>query len=192
MIARDLATPVLIVGKGPSARPVEATATRYVAALNEAASLCERCDWLFVNDFSALATLSRALVANAGTLVLPNHLHRDPFGATHCHWARAIDTLGLTPRRVDVYRLFSDPHFGSVRHLPEFGRIHSVAETAIAWLLRLGFGTFQTIGIDPAGGYADNFAGGPQTDKPAEWFQQNWLALEARVQRAGATIERIA
>src|SRR5690606_6749765 len=149
--------PVVIVGKGPSARYVPPGAGAFrVAALNGAVRLCTWADWLFVNDLSAFAEIAPDdLRRHTGRVVLPAELHID-LGKPRASPRAAIPFLRGRP--YDLFELHTNPDRSP--KLPYFGAIGSVAESAVAWLLHLGYRRFYTLGIDPQGGYSQYFAQG--------------------------------
>jgi len=170
---------VLIVGKGPSFRQIEFDGK--VACLNGAVNYYPNADWLFVNDMSAFGEIDT--MDGVGTIVLPTWLHCDVRGKK-----KVPHEASPAPRdKVRTYCLHTAPE----RSLPYFGRIMSVGETAVCWLLRDGYRKFETVGIDPKGGYHKKFKGGQQTAKPKRHFKENWQLIEIRVLTAGGEIKRI-
>lgn len=180
--------PVLILGKGPSARHVPASDEFDIAALNGAVKLCESARWLFVNDFEAFSEITESDLKKVDQLVLPSELHvRCGKGLVGAE--RVIpDVIGHVGR-ISFYRLHTA--LKTRVDLPYFGRIISVAETAACWCVKEGRHEFRTLGLDPDGGYSEYFAGGPQVDKPNSHFKRNWQAVCRRIRRVGGTIERI-
>ncbi|MBW3541964.1 MAG: hypothetical protein KY476_16975 [Planctomycetes bacterium] len=178
--------PILLVGKGPTARPVAAVPGFEIAALNAAIRLCKRADYLFVNDTSALQDLNSDDLARAATLVLPARLHGDTRGGRLLDWRDCVDGLpdGV---RVELFELHTNPRRDP--RLPYFGRMLSVGESAAAWLLAHGYRQFFTLGIDASGGYSPYFEGGPHVAKPASWFGENCRRIHHRIETAGGTME---
>lgn len=191
---------VLIVGKGPSARPVvrrsiiergRSDQTTLVAALNGAIAFVNDvyCDFLFVNDVRAFDEIASIPdLPSIGTLVVPVMLHATTDGA---NLVRALDVRHRMPlhRTTEYYELPSNPNRNPSRRY--FGAIKSVGETAVAWLLAEGFRKFETVGVDPDGGYHSAFDEiGRHTDKAPDWFAENWRCMWKRVDAAGGTIVR--
>ncbi len=176
--------PVIIVGKGPTARHVSKSPDYKGAARNGALRLCDRADWLFINDVCALKELSAwDIHFRAADMVVPTHLHADTSGRNVVSYR---DFPFIAAKCPYTYSLPSAP-----KAEPTFGTIFSVGETAVAWLLAEGYRQFLTLGIDPEGGYSDLFAGGPQIAQPKRHFKINWQRIQDRVKDAGGTIHRI-
>lgn len=179
---------VLIVGKGPSARPVDRCDSRIVCALNGASKLCGWIDWLFLNDWSALKEISESCIAVTENVVVPSELHLDTAGKKTRSFDRLPDWIAEGPS-LHIYELPSAKR--KRPNVPRFGRILSVAETAVAWMLHLGYRRFETMGIDPDGGYHEAFSGGQQVRKPAEWYVHNWQRIVHRVEAKGGRIHQV-
>lgn len=174
----------LIVGKGPSARPVGNPGFP-VIALNGAAVLCGRIDWLVCNDVEMLAAIDPEDIQRARRVLLPSLMHRDGGDGLVCHGSVRPALMG---RPVDLYELHSNQSRNSA--LPYFGEIWSVGETAVAWLLHQGYTRLHTLGIDPDGGYAERFQSQGANGPEPEWFRENHRRICRRAANAGATIER--
>ena len=177
---------VLIVGKGPTACPVQKSDNVIIAALNGAIKLVDQCDWLFVNDLRAFHELPLNELRKTKRIVVPKFMHVDGHGNQFCSWT-AI--LNLLPANMEVY-LYNlhtseiDPHF------PSFGRIHSVGDTALAWLIRLGYRYFASIGLGSIG-YSSYFAGGPQIKKNDQSYLRHWNWLQYRVNEVNGILEAL-
>lgn len=170
---------VLIVGKGPSFRQIEYDGK--VACLNGAVNYYPNADWLFVNDMSAFEEIDT--MDGVGTIVLPTWLHCDVRGKKKV----PHEAAPVPKDKVQNYCLHTAPELS----LPYFGRIMSVGETAVCWLLRDGYRKFETVGIDPQGGYHKKFNSGQQVAKPKRHFKENWQRIKIRVLTAGGEIKRI-
>lgn len=180
---------VLIVGKGPTAQEVKRDDPRIICALNGACRLCGRIDWLFLNDVSAIKEITESCIGVTENLVVPSELHLDTRGRRTLPFDQLPNWLVEDPC-LFIYQL---PSAKKKREdIPDFGQILSVGETAIAWMLEEGFRNFETIGIDPEGGYHDIFAGCAQDlTKPRAWYRRNWRRMAERVEAAGGTIRQI-
>lgn len=172
---------VLIVGKGPSARPVPADEPAIVVALNGASRICGRVDYQVIVDHRALDELPPP---GEATLVHPVYLQGDP----PRHWFD--DPRVLAYRARERFELPSAPE--RVHGVPWLGGCRSCGEAAVAWLLHQGHREFRTIGIDPEGGYSELFAGGVQRETSPGWYRVNWRKMQRRVLQAGGTIRRVA
>lgn len=187
--------PVLIVGKGPTAtvNAVRAALERgphHVAALNGAVRLCvDRVDTLFVNDLSAFTEFDRWDCERVGRFVLPTELHLDVRGDETIDSKRVVPLLCGRP--FSFYRLPTEKRGDFIGVVPCFGRIFSVAETAVAYLLHEGYREFRTLGLDPDGGYAPSFSGGAQVERGPAHYRENWERCQRRVLEAGGSIERL-
>lgn len=180
----------LIVGKGPTAREVSHLDKRTVCALNGAAKLCGRVDFLFVNDVSAIDELDETTMGRVANLVLPTELHITTDGRKTQPWGDCPEWFLMGPEIfLHVLRTAKTPR----RDVPCFGGQLSVAETAVAFLIHHGQKYFQTIGVDPdSPTYHSTFRGGRQaTWKNPRWYRQNWRRCQSRVSDAGGIIERV-
>lgn len=170
---------VLIVGKGPSFRQMEYDGK--VACLNGAVNYYPNADWLFVNDMSAFKEIDT--MDGVGEIVLPTWLHCDVKGKVKV----PHEASPASKDKVRTYCLHTAPE----KSKPYFGRIMSVGETAVCWLLRDGYRKFECVGLDSGGGYHKNFKGGQQVAKPKRHFKENWKRIEDRVLKDGGEITRI-
>lgn len=185
--------PVVILGKGPSARHVPQSDQYDIAAVNEAVRLCERCDYLAVNDVPALMNLTVLDMSLARQLILPQYLHVDPKPKELMHWREAFGNwcnrrnidIGWY-RNVIVYRLHTDPDPEQKRNLPYFGRCRSTSDSLIAYLLHLNYKTIVLVGVEPDGkcGYHKHMPHG--VDKPSKWRRSIWRHTDKRIRLAGA------
>lgn len=181
--------PVLILGKGPTAKQVQAEDHRTICALNGACRLCGRVDWLFVNDMSALGEITESCIEVTEHVVVPSELHLDIRGIGTMSFDELPEWFTYGPA-LHIYQLPSAKKMR--KDIPSFGPIMSVGETCVAWMLRRGYRRFETLGIDPGGGYHEMFAGGKQDlTKPEDWYNRNWERMVERVESYGGTIQRV-
>lgn len=184
--------PALIVGKGPSARPVDLSEDYCVAALNGAVRMCEHADYLFANDDSALAEFTfQDLATRVEVMVLPTHLHL----ATNGRQVRSVRKYQSILRRKQVlmHALPSaDKLYIMKGPILRFGRQQSVAETAVACLIHMGHRDFYTVGVDVEGGYHTEFSEDQQVrTKRKDWYRTNWLRIAHRIRLVGGTLTRL-
>lgn len=181
--------PVVILAKGQSAQHIP-PGDYHIAACSEAVRLCDRADWLAVNDLPALKALTAEDLGKANCLVLPRMLHNDsrPSGLTA--WSDAIH-MAAAPLVYDQLRLFR-LHTDRATNpgLPYFGRCRSVSDSLIAYLLHLGYREFFTSGIetDGNGGYHPLFD--RQAPKRPQHRQSIWQHTLRRIEAAGATVQK--
>lgn len=180
--------PVFLVGKGPSSRPVDLPDDYCVVALNGALRMCARADYLFVNDVSALEEVGMLdLIQKVEVVVLPTFLHLTTNGKL-TEDARDYQSI-FRRKQVLVHQLETAPE--EQEGVPKYGRQHSVAETAVACMLHLGYRDFRTVGIDVEGRYHDVFVDCRQArHKGPSWYKMNWTRICKRIQRHEGTLTR--
>ena len=147
--------PIIVIAKGEHARRVPPSGHYHVAACSEAVRLCDRCEYLAVNDVPALGELTGEDFAKSARLIMPAFLHVDsiPSGFVHAGFeiARVFNSLPVysheTPQ-CTYYRLHTDPEPSKYKGIiPYFGRCRSVSDSLIAWLLHAGYRNFALLGI---------------------------------------------
>jgi len=188
LIERAQNQTVLIIGKGPSAKPPHELPATFrfskIAALNGAAKLCPWwVDYLFVNDLERFEELPSEVLTRAKLLVVPTELHRN--------WGKeTLPTAAHLPNPcppVSFYRL----HTATMKTAaPDFGKIASVGDTAVAWLLHRGYRKFLLSGVGSQPGYSEDFHRNENEPAlPDSWFVQNWERIKTRLEEAGAEWE---
>lgn len=181
------AKPVILIGKGASAAHVADSDDYHVAAVSEAVRLCDRCDWLAVNDTKALYAMEPGDFAKASALVLPRRLHDDPRAKSKTAWTVALGHSQCRPPypRCELFRLHTD--HDAPEELPYFGVCWSTAESLVAFLIYRGYRTFRLNGITREAAYHPLFK--PRTKKHASHFKINYRRIVTRIREAGGTVE---
>ena len=173
--------PIVIVGKGRSASWIPSSERYEVAAVSEAIRLCERCDFLAINDVAAWDSLEPEEIHSAHTLILPTYLHADPRGRTTVPHEKVHRYL----RDVILYELPTAPEHRE--DVPKFGRCWSTTESLVAYLLMEGYREFWFSGVEKDGtAYHPKFK--PRTIKKERHFVTNWKRVVKRIDRADGKV----
>ena len=145
--------PVVLFGKGPSARKLDVSDSYVVAAVNSAFVFCDRVDYFFLQDVETLANVRAADIPKLKTAVIPAHpFEQHQQRASLTYTALLGGLVGI--ERFAVYQnpLESDG-IAPIDGLPRIDNIHSGGDAAVAWLLAEGHREFIFVGIDPDGGH---------------------------------------
>jgi len=182
---------VRILGAGPSLHHLDCDG-RVMVAINHTWKFTDRVDWHFVTDLENLNAL-REPIKHAANLVVPTYLVKN---SKWCHERQSLIPGHLIPRhlveidhpRVWTYRFStSDPRDNSQ---PYFGNLRSTGEAAVAFMLMLGYRTFATAGIDPAG-YLPAYGGEGMPRFPDHMLADNYQRIQLRIEFAGGTLARL-
>jgi len=164
--------PIIILGKGPSARELK-TSERYdVAVLNNALWLCDEPTYVFFNDLEPMELTSDEDFSKVTQMVVPTYmhsLHNPRFNNTnvHFHFSKLFEFF---PNRFDhiEFNLY-ELHAGDNLKPEEMERTSnpvpsldewpgSTGVTAVNVLLKFfGYRDIILSGIDPTGGYHPRF-----------------------------------
>jgi len=176
--------PVVVLGKGPSACVIPRSDDYHIACLNESIRLVDSANYLFVNDWEASEFLTEEDILKADQVVVPTHMHKQcGKDLVHCSHSKVYRWSGSAHE----YQLHTSQNpLGSDPKVPYFGVMFSVGETAVSWLMRLGYSEFILCGIDSVPGYSKVFDGGPQVPKPHSHYVKNFRRITERITRYGA------
>jgi hypothetical protein len=139
--------PVLIVGKGPTARFIPKSDEYYVACLNQSGRLVEHCDFQFIGDQKPYHDMLESYVERVDNLIFPTK-----FNLQNTTGDDTIDYVNRTlPQSVQKHAYtFCGP---TVWHCHDFDFAMKVSvmctgELSFYWLLKQGFKNFKSVGID--------------------------------------------
>lgn len=178
---------MVIIGKGPGATGTTSECPHLVCALNGAINICGRVDYWFANDYTAFGEFNPVKLLNVRVgIVLPEYLHLDTGGKKLIYYADTIAGLTHGPYSVYTYNLHTSKKKNPA--IPDFGRIMTVGETAVCWMLRSGHRDFLLSGVGKKWGYENRFVGLAQTRKDVGHFQRAFEALKKRVSDCDGTI----
>lgn len=177
----------MIVGKSPLVRKVHADCSVPVCALNGAIRLCDRVDYLAFNDYTALGDFHIDEMMRVRTgFIVPTYLHCNVRGSSVVPVDYVIGWLDAARYKVYKYELPTSTVKGEFK---TFGRISSVAESAMCYLRVLGFRRIVLNGIGETPGYHREFDGMAQTHKDIAHFERTFKQLKNRAHRIGVTLE---
>lgn len=161
--------------------------------------MCDRADWIGINDVPAFESLNDDDLCRADTCILPNFLHVTPPpvnpGPNDAHCFKShVDYLPILAEAncdVALYCLHTDPflHENS-RRLPYFGRCRSIADSMIAYLLHLGHREFVTSGIEWDGALRYHPIFKRQVAKSVRHRKSIWSDVVKRIKTAGGSVCR--
>lgn len=139
--------PIVLIGKGPSCRYVNANKDVYTCCLNTSGRMTNRIDFQFVGDLYIYEQFLKipGYFDKVSNLILPLRFNLENKGNKLARELIA-DTL---PNHVNVYDFTFNFHPYPETEDVRMYSVISSGETAVAWLLDEGFRTFITTGIDP-------------------------------------------
>ena len=213
--------PVILMGKGPSARPIEVSDKYVVGALNSAILFCDRIDYFFLQDIETLDNVSPDDIERIDTAVVPAHPYKNHLQHPSLTFANLIAGLpGI--RNFSVYQNpLEVSGIEQIPGLPYFPFIRSGGDAAVQWLLEAGHREFIFVGIDPDGGYhrkvEENSAPLDQTKRiqiccpncdhdfaaditlghssgspnPPQWYKMQYQSMISKIMKAGGTFRHL-
>ena len=155
--------PVILVGKGPTAKHIQKTNNFKIAALNNSVILCERVDYLFINDMEALDLIPEAKWDVIHKVIIPTY--------PHSNWSphRSIThqtLLDCIPKKIDYFVHRLDTCLDKDPSIPYLGKSFSVGTVALQYLGLEGYKEVLHCGIDSEGGYHPIFEKRDKNGKP--------------------------
>jgi hypothetical protein len=167
--------PIIILGKGPSARKIISSDKYDVATLNNAVWFCKDPTFAFFNDLEPIEQMTDEDFRYVKTLAVPTYIHsmknpRFNNQITDLHFSKLYDIFPKRFDHLDIYlysfnsknserleeleRMKKDPT--PVSLLPEWpGSVGGSASLVLSKFI--GYKKFIFCGIDPAGGYHEKF-----------------------------------
>ena len=123
----------IIIGKGPSAKPIKKRSEFDIIALNNTVELCEEVDYLFINDFEVLDLISDEDWKKVNCLVIPIKPHYNKAPDPNRDYLDFLKLLPVDVPQVILHKIFSDQQIEGidVRHYPIRW---SVGTTAFQWM----------------------------------------------------------
>lgn len=157
---------ILLTGKGPSLSLLNENSHvgKYVACINESATLFEKVDFNFFNDSDLILNFKdhNYSFSKIENLIVPMqpHVRRGPTKYTcndlikdYAQYDMTIYTHKLFTQNMKIENagvLFDDMSFGAVA---------STYQIALNWLISVGFRKFHIYGITRHGGYQEQYKG---------------------------------
>ena len=154
---------VLLVSKGPSARPIPKSDDYKIACLNNAIILCEEVDYFFCHDQDNIDIIDPTEWKKVKNFIIPFYpqkAHPGGFSEDYDYhvWVDLIRKINpnckfhLVALGVHDINCLKYP-----ADIPHMGETYSVLQTAATWLGINGVTELITCGIDPEGGYHPMF-----------------------------------
>ena len=143
----DRTKPVVIIGKGPSARFVQKSDDYYIACLNQGGRLAEHIDFQFLGDQRPYDDMLNSYVDRVDNLIFPTKFNLQNKVGNH-----SFDYVESTlPKHINKYcYTFCGPTVWDC-HEFDFAMKVSVmctGELSFYWLIQQGFKSFKSVGID--------------------------------------------
>ena len=213
--------PVILIGKGPSARHIQVSDQYVVGALNSAILFSDRIDYFFLQDIETLDNVSDEDIGRIGTAVVPAHPYEDHVQRSSLTFANLI--AGLPG--IKNFSVYQNPlevdGIEPIPGLPYYPFIRSGGDAAVQWLLEAGHREFIFVGIDPDGGYhrkvEENSAPLDQTKRlqiccpkcdhhfeaditlghssgspnPPQWYKMQYQSMISKIMKAGGTFRHL-
>jgi len=143
----DRNKPVIIIGKGPSARFVPSSENYYTCCLNQSGRMTNKVDFQFLGDHQVYKSMIKIpkYFSKVTNMILPVEFNQD-----NPEKKRSLELIN--PAHISHMNVYEHSfHFHPYPETDDV-RVYTVissGETAVAWLLDEGFKTFYTVGIDP-------------------------------------------
>ena len=143
----DRSKPIVIIGKGPSARFVPSTEEYYTCCLNQSGRMTDKIDIQVLGDHQVYKSMMLIpdYFQKIDNLLLPVEFNQD-----NPDKKKSLELI--SPDHIAHMNVYEHSfHFHPYPETEDV-RVYTVissGETAIAWLLDEGFKTFYTVGIDP-------------------------------------------
>lgn len=143
----DRNKPVIIIGKGPSARYIEASDEYYTCCLNTSGRFTNKINFQFLGDHQVYKQMCAVdgYFSKTENLIYPVQFNQDNPQRKKSKDLIDNKALGNLKQHEYTFHFHPYPETQDVR----LYTVISTGELAIAWLLEEGFKTFYTVGIDP-------------------------------------------
>ena len=156
---------VTICGKGRTSSSVKVSG--YLACLNTAANLFNSVDFLFINDIETVEKIEWDLVKN---LIIPLQLHSECYPSKFTYHDVTVDanvfTHKLFTQNIPVLSMGTDDFC--------LGKVWSTYQTALLWLIYIGFRKFNIYGVDRTGKYHEKFV---KSNDVGNLRQKSWYDI---------------
>jgi hypothetical protein len=146
-ITYDRNKPVIIVGKGPSARYIPSSDKYYVCCLNTSGRLTDKIDFQFLGDYYVYKQMCNI---DGYFDKMENIIYPVEFNLENPQKKMSKDLINLDVKKhLNQFEYTFDFHNYPETEEVRMYTVISSGEVALAWLLDEGFKTFYTVGIDP-------------------------------------------
>ena len=143
----DTSKPVVIIGKGPSARHVPSSSEYYTCCLNTSGRLTDVVNFQFLGDYFIYEQMC---AINGYFNKIENFIYPVEFNLENPQRKKSKDLINHD-LKAGLNQFEYTFHFHKYPETEDI-RMYTVinsGEVALAWLLEEGFKTFYTVGIDP-------------------------------------------
>ena len=154
---------IVLVSKGPSARPIPKSNEYKIAALNDAIILCEEVDYFFCHDQDNIDIINPEEWLKVKNFIMPyfpQKRHPGGFSSDYDYHVWMDDILKINPDCKIHFVALGVHDMNNLTYpdnIPHMGETYSVLQTAATWLGINGVAQLITCGIDPEGGYHPMF-----------------------------------
>lgn len=171
-------TNVILVSKGPTARPIGKSDDYKVACLNNAIVLCEEVDYFFCHDQDNIDIIEPEEWLKVKNFIMPYYPQKAHPGGfsedyNYTKWTEPISKINPNCEFHFVALGVHDiNHLQYPSNLPHMGQTYSVLQTAATWLGMQGVHHVITCGIDAQGGYHPMFENkylGQRSNQKSVW-----------------------
>ena len=143
----DRNKPVLVVGKGPTARFVNYSGEYYTACLNQSGRMVEKIDFQFIGDQKPYEDMLEDYVDRVDNLIFPSKFNQQNSVGDSC-----LDFVNTTlPNKVNKFAYtFCGPTVWDCHEIENVMKVSVMCtgELCFFWLLKQGFRNFMSVGID--------------------------------------------
>jgi len=218
---RGVMKPVVLFGKGPSARKLDVSDNYVVGAVNSAFVFCDRVDYFFLQDVETLANVRAADIPKLKTAVIPAHPFEQHKQRASLTYTSLLGGLAGIERFAVYQNPLESDGIAPIEGLPRIDNICSGGDAAVAWLLAEGHRDFVFVGIDPSGGHhpkvqkdSSHLAERRQfsvqcpscehafsvmvtkehasaSPNPPEWYKLQYQSLVSKIIRVGGTFRHL-
>ena len=143
----DRNKPVVIIGKGPSARFINSSDNIYTCCLNTSGRFTNKINFQFLGDHQVYKQMCsiHGYFQKTENLIFPVEFNQDNPQRKKSRDLIDDSILGNTRQHEYTFHFHKYPETDNVR----LYTVISTGELALAWLLDEGFTNFYTVGIDP-------------------------------------------
>lgn len=189
----------ILIGKGPSAVEITKRQGFDIVALNNAVSLCEVVDYLFINDFEVLDLMNEDDWKKVKSLVIPiiPQYNKNPHPTKN--YTHFLENIPKPLPIVILHKLFKHQSHNNM-DVPCYPIAWSVGTTAMQWMAEQKYSFVEYCGIDPGGGYKDEFIILDKNNNPINhaasadgspgWYQHNYNLINSIAKNNKITLTR--
>lgn len=189
----------IIIGKGPSAKPIKKRSEFDIIALNNTVELCEEVDYLFINDFEVLDLISDEDWKKVNCLIIPIKPHYNKAPDPNRDYLDFLKLLPVDVPQVILHKIFPHQQIEGI-DVPHYPIRWSVGTTAFQWMAENKYNYVEYCGIDREGGYNKKFIILDENNKPKshachplsnDWCAQNYDLIKQIARQGNIKINKL-